>query len=181
MRVMATAKELQTDDRDPEAVARGLRLRAAREARGLSIRQVEQISGGKIDNGYLSRLERGERGARTGPEKLRVLAEILGVDYEELVLGSPAGERIVEREERYPNRACAITANKHRWSVAAAEQLGSVALKSDNDLSVAEWTKKGDAIEARVRGKAVGVVIDTDEDDTPPGGRAKKRRGPKQR
>jgi transcriptional regulator with XRE-family HTH domain len=58
-------------------------LRRAREAAGLSIREVERRSEGRIRNTYLSQLER-HTIAQPKPQKLHELADIYGLPYEEL-------------------------------------------------------------------------------------------------
>lgn len=59
-------------------------LKAARYNRGLSLRDIEHISGNKISNTYISMLERG-REHDPSPHKLRVLARILKLDYMDLM------------------------------------------------------------------------------------------------
>ena len=57
-------------------------MRALRESRGLTLRQVEER--GKISNAYLSQIERGERGS-PNLKTLQKLAEAYGVSVTELV------------------------------------------------------------------------------------------------
>lgn len=58
------------------------RLAAAREARGLSFRQLRDETGLALS--HLQRLERGDV-ARPAPETLRKLADALAVEYTELL------------------------------------------------------------------------------------------------
>ncbi len=165
---------------------------------GMTQEAVANASGGQLKREEVVKIESGTLQASSYKQRAGLVAAF-GLDHGSLdaYLGggleidgalkiirerASTGERVVEREERYPNRARAIEMNKSRWSVETAEQLASVALKSDNDLSVPQWTQKGDAIEARVRGKAVGVVVDTTEDEFAEEAKLKKlRRGAKKR
>jgi HTH-type transcriptional regulator, competence development regulator len=56
-------------------------LRALRQARGLTLRQVEEQI--RVSNAYLSQIERGERGI-PNLKILNKLAEVYGVSVEEL-------------------------------------------------------------------------------------------------
>jgi transcriptional regulator with XRE-family HTH domain len=66
-------------------------LRALREASGLTLRQVEERTGGRVKNGYLSQVEAGHIG-RPSPEILWHLAEAYGIAYAELL--RRAGHRV---------------------------------------------------------------------------------------
>lgn len=68
-------------------------LREARDAMGLSLREVERRTGGKLKSGYLSQLER-DRIARPTPETLSKVADLYGLDYGFLL--EKAGHRIPE-------------------------------------------------------------------------------------
>ena len=57
-------------------------LRRLRQAKGDSLREVEQATG--ISNAYLSQLERG-KASRPSPDKLHALAEHYNLPYEELM------------------------------------------------------------------------------------------------
>jgi transcriptional regulator with XRE-family HTH domain len=73
-------------------------LRSLREASGLTLRQVEERTNGRVKNGYLSQVEAGHIG-RPSPEILWHLAEAYGVPYSELL--RRAGHRVpVETTER---------------------------------------------------------------------------------
>lgn len=60
-------------------------LRASRDALGLSLRQVEDRTGGRIKNGYLSQVENGLV-LRPSVEVLWRLAEVYGLEYGELLV-----------------------------------------------------------------------------------------------
>jgi transcriptional regulator with XRE-family HTH domain len=62
------------------------RLRQARLARGLTLRDIEKASEGQITNSYVNRLERGLEDIKPHPDKLRVLSRILQIDYLELMI-----------------------------------------------------------------------------------------------
>lgn len=61
------------------------RLRNARIALSLTLRDIERTSDGGITNAYVSRLERGLE-KRPHPDKLRVLSQILKLDFMELMI-----------------------------------------------------------------------------------------------
>lgn len=84
-------------------------------------------------------------------------------------------ERTVELPDRYPNMLTAIELMADHWSHGTVVELQSSAAKRAEDPSVAEWIREGNAIEARRKGKAVGVRVDTSDDDTPPAGRRRPR------
>jgi len=65
------------DDLPPEI---GKYLKEVRNSRGFSLRKVEQLTEGKISNGYLSQLENGDI-ARPSAIMLHRLAAAYGVDY----------------------------------------------------------------------------------------------------
>jgi transcriptional regulator with XRE-family HTH domain len=60
----------------------GTYLRAKREAAGLTLRELEQLTG--ISNGYLAKLENDQKD-NPSAEKLQRLAEVLEVDASELL------------------------------------------------------------------------------------------------
>jgi transcriptional regulator with XRE-family HTH domain len=60
-------------------------LKKARKISGLSLRDIEHKSKGKISNAYVCQLENGVEDA-PHPHKLRVLSKILQVDYLYLML-----------------------------------------------------------------------------------------------
>ncbi|MEH7093979.1 transcriptional repressor LexA [Neobacillus vireti] len=57
-------------------------LRKLRNEKGLSIRQLEKLSG--VSNAYISQMETGKRGIPT-PDVLKKIQEPLGVEYDELM------------------------------------------------------------------------------------------------
>lgn len=59
----------------------GKYLRKAREAKGLSLRELGQASG--LDYSFIARLEKGEF-ASPGPEKLQKLSRALEIDIEDI-------------------------------------------------------------------------------------------------
>ena len=65
------------DETKPEI---GNFLKEIRNSRGLSLRDVERLTEGKISNGYLSQLENGEI-AKPSAVMLHRLAGAYGVDY----------------------------------------------------------------------------------------------------
>ena len=58
----------------------GRYLKETREALGLTLRKVEQLSQGKVQNAYLSQIENG-RVATPNTDLLARLAEIYGLDF----------------------------------------------------------------------------------------------------
>lgn len=62
---------------------KGDKIRALRREKGLSLRQVSQLSGGQISPSYLSEIERG-RVTNPGKKLTRALARALGVKEVEL-------------------------------------------------------------------------------------------------
>lgn len=84
---------------DETAAEFGRFLRGLREARGMSLRAVEQITEAKISNGYLSQLETGQV-SRPSAVTIHTLAAAYGVDAS--VLMARAG--LAPSVEAQPNR-----------------------------------------------------------------------------
>lgn len=61
------------------------RLKAARLAHGLSMRDVAKLSDGTISNPYICQIEQGNF-ADISPVKLRTLSKILKLDFLELMI-----------------------------------------------------------------------------------------------
>ena len=62
----------------------GVVLADLRKAKGLSLREVQEATGGAVSNAYLSQLER-QKIKKPSPNVLRNLAEVYGVPYEALM------------------------------------------------------------------------------------------------
>ena len=62
----------------------GVVLADLRKAKGLSLRDVQEATGGAVSNAYLSQLER-QKIKKPSPNVLRHLAEVYGVPYETLM------------------------------------------------------------------------------------------------
>lgn len=77
-------------------------LRTSREAMGLTLRDIEQRTEGRVKNAYLSQVETGHI-ERPSPEVLWRLAELYGLDYEELLFS--AGHRVRREDGRASRRA----------------------------------------------------------------------------
>lgn len=88
---------LSKDELPPEI---GKYLKDVRNSRGYSLRRVEQLTEGKISNGYLSQLENGDI-AKPSAIMLHRLAAAYGVDY--ALLMERAG--FVSESETPANRA----------------------------------------------------------------------------
>lgn len=67
-------------------------LRARRERLGLTLRQVEEITGGRLSNAYLSQLEKG-RIESPSIAKVHMLAGALGLDFAEACKRACVDER----------------------------------------------------------------------------------------
>lgn len=79
-------------------------LRRAREAAGLTLREVEEKTGRIVKNGYLSQIE---NGAITRPSAgiLYELAQVYGISFGEMLVR--AGHRVPEQEVAPEQRAIA--------------------------------------------------------------------------
>ena len=62
----------------------GVVLADLRNAKGLSLREVQEATGGAVSNAYLSQLER-QKIKKPSPSVLRSLAAVYGVPYETLM------------------------------------------------------------------------------------------------
>jgi len=62
----------------------GVVLADLRKAKGLSLREVQDATGGAVSNAYLSQLER-QKIKKPSPDVLRKLAPVYGVPYETLM------------------------------------------------------------------------------------------------
>ena len=62
----------------------GVVLADLRKAKGLSLREVQEATGGAVSNAYLSQLER-QKIKKPSPNVLRSLAQVYGVPYETLM------------------------------------------------------------------------------------------------
>ena len=82
----------------------GAYLKDLRDAAGLTLRDVEEQSGGVVKNGYLSQIEKGLIN-KPSPGILFELAEVLGVSYRILLIY--AGHRVPEEQVTPDQRAIA--------------------------------------------------------------------------
>src|SRR5438105_2503011 len=72
------------DPTPPEAGGLGPYLASIRLVRRLTLREVEEATGGKVSNAYLSQLENSKI-SRPSPHVLHALARVLSVPYETLM------------------------------------------------------------------------------------------------
>ena len=103
-----------------EPTSLGIRLRAARERAGLTLREVEERTG--ISNAYLSQIESG-RIKEPSPRILHRLAELYGESYAELL--ELAG---------YPVPEAGEGRRSHESSLHAHGRLGSVTHEEEAEL-----------------------------------------------
>jgi HTH-type transcriptional regulator, competence development regulator len=82
----------------------GAYLKDLRDAAGLTLRDVEEQTGGVVKNGYLSQIEKGIIN-KPSPGILFELAEVLGVSYRVLLIY--AGHRVPEEQVTPDQRAIA--------------------------------------------------------------------------
>jgi HTH-type transcriptional regulator, competence development regulator len=82
----------------------GTYLKGLREAAGLTLREVEERTGGVVKNGYLSQIEKGLIN-RPSPGILFELAQVFGVSYRLLLIY--AGHRVPEEQVAPDQRAVA--------------------------------------------------------------------------
>lgn len=87
-----------------EAVTLGQYLRAIREDRGLTLRQVEEATGKEVSNAYLSQLEN-DKIKKPSPHILHALAELYAISYTGLMekagyLKPPGSRKSEERHSR---------------------------------------------------------------------------------
>jgi transcriptional regulator with XRE-family HTH domain len=82
----------------------GAYLKDLRDAAGLTLRDVEEQTGGVVKNGYLSQIEKGLIN-KPSPGILFELAEVLGVSYRILLIY--AGHRVPEEQVTPDQRAIA--------------------------------------------------------------------------
>jgi transcriptional regulator with XRE-family HTH domain len=82
----------------------GAYLKNLRDVAGLTLRDVEEKTGGVVKNGYLSQIENGAIN-RPSPGILYELAQVYGVSYRMLL--QHAGHRVPEQEVAPDQRAIA--------------------------------------------------------------------------
>ncbi len=82
----------------------GAYLKDLRDAAGLTLREVEEQTGGIVKNGYLSQIEKGLIN-KPSPGILFELAEVFGVSYRVLLIY--AGHRVPEEQVTPDQRAIA--------------------------------------------------------------------------
>lgn len=75
----------------------GVVLADLRRAKGLSLREVQEATGGAVSNAYLSQLEH-QKIKKPSPNVLHRLAEVYGVPYETLM--EKAGYLLPDLDER---------------------------------------------------------------------------------
>lgn len=73
----------------------GLYLRELRRVASLTLRQVQEKTGGNVKNGYLSQIETGQI-TRPSPDVLWDLGQAYGVDYNDLL--RRAGHRVARED-----------------------------------------------------------------------------------
>jgi len=88
----------------PQPIELGRRLREAREARSLSLREIQRRSG--LNNGYLSQLENGKI-AHPSPSILQKVATGYGLRFEDVM--EWAGYLATRRDPVSPNQAVALS------------------------------------------------------------------------
>jgi len=82
----------------------GAYLRDLRDAAGLTLRDVEEQTGGVVKNGYLSQIEKGTIN-KPSPGILFELAQVFGVPYRVFLIY--AGHRVPEEQVNPDQRAIA--------------------------------------------------------------------------
>jgi HTH-type transcriptional regulator, competence development regulator len=82
----APANESDESDTEFEGqpILIGVVLADLRKAKGLTLREVQEATGGAVSNAYLSQLER-QKIKKPSPNVLRSLAEVYGVPHETLM------------------------------------------------------------------------------------------------
>jgi transcriptional regulator with XRE-family HTH domain len=79
----------------------GVVLADLRKAKGLSLREVQEATGGAVSNAYLSQLER-QKIKKPSPNVLHSLAQVYGVPYETLM--EKAGYLLPDEDGRVGRR-----------------------------------------------------------------------------
>ncbi len=98
-------------NRHPPASSLGEFLSGLRGAKGMTLRQVEEGTGGEVSNAYLSQLEN-NKVAKPSPHILHALATVYGASYERLMerAGYVVSEPVLKRgKERRHGRVAALS------------------------------------------------------------------------
>lgn len=122
----------------------GERLREAREAAGIGVRELARLSGFESSHADVSKIEMGKQPRPSGP-KLAAYAKVLGVSAEWLMTGEgprarSRAEPNVDVDDAYPARASAIARMRGLVSDAAI-----ATVRADQNLgglSEAEWVEE---------------------------------------
>lgn len=121
---MAKKRRISTnrlpDTATPETAGLGPYLASIRLVRRLTLREVEEATGGEVSNAYLSQIENNKI-SRPSPNVLHALAKVLSIPYETLM--EKAGYLAPAAPESDAPRSSGPPAKKTRPSVFDKENL----------------------------------------------------------
>lgn len=135
----------EDEGKTPEGIAMGLRLRAAREASGLTQHDLARESG--VAQGLISKIEGGRRTqGHISADVLERLAAKIGVTAEHLRTGAAAPSRTVTFDQIPQELTEAMGARPH-WSETVKQQLVVNTRFRRGRESVEWWLRQGDRLE----------------------------------
>ena len=132
----------------------GARIESILERQGISARELSRRAGlGETQVGMVIARYRKNPNAEVTLVTLQAIARAANVSPAWLLTGdgSPDGELVLVRDDRYPNRAAAAAFMRGQVSEAAIRRVLSMQLQADDDPPAKWWADRMELADAEVR------------------------------